>query len=88
MLKLLFIQRFNQFFLHVYFNQLLAKVYLGPNVSSFAHDCGCVVNGCGAMAAIYEYSYYYYLMKGWDNNKILWYKRYIFQNDIFFQLYS
>ena len=28
------------------------KVHLGPNVSSFAHDCGCVVNGGGAMAAI------------------------------------
>ena len=28
------------------------KVHLGPNVSSFAHDFGCVVNGSGAMAAI------------------------------------
>ena len=29
------------------------KVYLGPNVSSSsAHDCGCVVNGDGAIAAI------------------------------------
>ena len=28
------------------------KVHLGPNVSSSAHDCGCVVNGSGAMAAI------------------------------------
>ena len=28
------------------------KVHLGPNVSSSAHDCGCVVNGFGAMAAI------------------------------------
>ena len=28
------------------------KVHLGPNISSSAHDCGCVVNGSGAMAAI------------------------------------
>ena len=28
------------------------KVHLGPNVSSFTHDCGCVINGGGAMAAI------------------------------------
>ena len=28
------------------------KVYLGPNVSSSAHYCGCMVNGSGAMAAI------------------------------------
>ena len=28
------------------------KVHLGPNVSSSAHDCGCVVHGSGAMAAI------------------------------------
>ena len=28
------------------------KVHLGPNVSSSAHYCGCVVNGSGAMAAI------------------------------------
>ena len=28
------------------------KVHLGPNVSSSAHDSGCVVNGGGAMAAI------------------------------------
>ena len=28
------------------------KVHLGPNVSSSAHDRGCVVNGSGAMAAI------------------------------------
>ena len=30
------------------------KVHLGPNVSSSAHDCGCVhvVNGSGAMAAL------------------------------------
>ena len=28
------------------------KVYLGPNVSSSAHNRGCVVNGSGAMAAI------------------------------------
>ena len=28
------------------------KVHLGPNVSSFAHDRGCVVNGSGAKAAI------------------------------------
>ena len=28
------------------------KVHLGPNVSSFAHYRGCVVNGSGAMAAI------------------------------------
>ena len=28
------------------------KVYLGPNVSSSAHDRGCVVNGSGAMEAI------------------------------------
>ena len=27
------------------------KVYLGPNVSSSAHYCGCAVNGSGAMAA-------------------------------------
>ena len=29
-----------------------AKVHLGPNASSSAHDRECVVNGCGAMAAI------------------------------------
>ena len=29
------------------------KVHLGSNVSSSAHDHGCVVNGSGAMAAIY-----------------------------------
>ena len=28
------------------------KVHLGPNVSSYAHTCGCVVNGSGAMAYI------------------------------------
>ena len=28
------------------------KVHLGPNVSTFAHDRGCIVNGSGAMAAI------------------------------------
>ena len=28
------------------------KVHLGPNVSSSAHNRGCVVNGSGAMAAI------------------------------------
>ena len=28
------------------------KMHLGPNVSSSAHDRGCVVNGSGAMAAI------------------------------------
>ena len=28
------------------------KVHLGPNVSSSAHDHGCVVNGSDAMAAI------------------------------------
>ena len=28
------------------------KAHLGPNVSSSAHDRGCVVNGSGAMAAI------------------------------------
>ena len=28
------------------------KVHLGPNVSSSAHNHGCVVNGSGAMAAI------------------------------------
>ena len=28
------------------------KVHLGPNVSSSAHNCGCMVNGSGAMAAI------------------------------------
>ena len=26
--------------------------HLGLNVSSFAHDCGCVVNGGNAMATI------------------------------------
>ena len=41
---------FNSFY--VYFNEGLAKVRLGPNVSSFAHDRVCVVNGSGAMAAI------------------------------------
>ena len=28
------------------------KVHLGPNVSSSAHDRGCMVNGSGAMATI------------------------------------
>ena len=28
------------------------KVHLGPHVSSSVHDCGCMVNGDGAMAAI------------------------------------
>ena len=28
------------------------KVHLGLNVSSSAHNCGCMVNGDGAMAAI------------------------------------
>ena len=28
------------------------KVHIGPNVSSSAHNCGCVINGSGAMAAI------------------------------------
>ena len=28
------------------------RVHFGPNVSSSAHDRGCVVNGSGAMAAI------------------------------------
>ena len=52
----------------------LAKVHLGPNVSSFAHDRGCMVNGIVALWQQYEYYYYLYLMKGWDNNKILLYK--------------
>ena len=30
------------------------KVHLGPNVSSSAHYRGCVVDGSGAMAAIYR----------------------------------
>ena len=30
----------------------MGKVHLGPNVSSFAHDCGCMVNVSGTMAAI------------------------------------
>ena len=29
-----------------------ATVYLGLNVSSYAHNCGCVVEGGGAVAAI------------------------------------
>ena len=29
-----------------------SKVHLGLNVSSSAHDCGCTVNGGGAMAEI------------------------------------
>ena len=37
------------------------KAHLGPNVSSSAHDCGCVVNGGGATVwQQYEYYYYYY----------------------------
>ena len=28
------------------------KVRLGINVSNAAHDCGCVVNGSGTMAAM------------------------------------
>ena len=28
------------------------KVHLGPNVSSSVHNCGCMVNGSGATAAI------------------------------------
>ena len=43
---------FIQFFLHVYFNEGLGKVHLCPNVSIFAHDRVCVVNGSSAMAAI------------------------------------
>ena len=43
---------FIQFFLHVYFNEGLGKVHLGPNVSSFAHDRVCAVNGSSAIAAI------------------------------------
>ena len=39
-------------FLHVNFNEELGKLHLGPNVSSFAHDRVCVVNGSGAKAAI------------------------------------
>ena len=30
----------------------LATVHLGLNVSSYAHNCGCVVEGSGAVAAI------------------------------------
>ena len=37
------------------------KVHLGPNVSSSAHDRGCVVNGSGAMAAIIMSIYIYYI---------------------------
>ena len=33
------------------FNQK-GKVHLGPNVSSSAHYCGCMVNGSGAMSII------------------------------------
>ena len=29
-----------------------AIVHLGLNVSSSAHNCGCVVDGCNAMAVI------------------------------------
>ena len=35
------------------------KVHLGLNVSTFAHDCGCIVNSGGAWQQ-YEYYYYYY----------------------------
>ena len=35
------------------------KVHLGLNVSTFAHDCRCIVNGGGAWQQ-YEYYYYYY----------------------------
>ena len=35
-----------------------AIVHLGLNVSSSAHNCGCVVDGGNAMAAI-EYYYYF-----------------------------
>ena len=31
---------------------MLAIVHLGLNVSSSAHNCGCVVDGGNAMAAI------------------------------------
>ena len=32
--------------------RMVSLVHLGPNVSSSAHDRGCVVNGSGATAAI------------------------------------
>ena len=34
-------------------------VHLGLNVNTSAHNCGCVVNGGGAMA-VFEYYYYIY----------------------------
>ena len=40
-----------------------AIVHLGLNISSSAHNCGCVVDAGNAMAAI-EYYYYYYYCQG------------------------
>ena len=43
---------FGQNGIYIYMSVQKGKVHLGPNVSSSAHDRGCVVNGSGAMAAI------------------------------------
>ena len=51
-MKFNFIKRFNPFFSHVYFNEVMGKEHLGPNVSSFSHDLGCMVSGSGAMEEI------------------------------------
>ena len=51
-MKFNFIKRFNPFFSHVYFNEVMGKEHLGPNVSSSSHDRGCMVSGCGAIEEI------------------------------------
>ena len=41
----------NKFIQNGMFGQT-GKIHLGPNVSSSTHDCGYVVNGGGAIAAV------------------------------------
>ena len=44
------------------------KVHLGPNVSSSAHYCGCVVNGSSAMAAILILVVYIFILVTCNKN--------------------
>ena len=61
-----------------------AIVHLGLNVSSSAHNCGCVVDGGNAMAAI-EYYYYY----NYSDNKIYsFYNYYSIINTVMLQIFS
>ena len=61
MLEIIILQENFNFIVHIFWydrNSVsvvkcqCGKVHLALNISSFAHDCGCVINGSDAMAAI------------------------------------